>query len=151
MAKKIIFLTLSTANKLRIVCDLVENEYMKGNRIIVNVVDENEGNSLDHMLWNWKQSSFIPHSFESDLSNQPDDPVLITNNLNENLSYDTLILVSPIPIEKFEWFNTVIDFAEKYNPTKIEIDRDRYKTYRDKKLTIETYKPGEYLHKESDQ
>lgn len=144
---RIIFITLSVANKLRVVCDLVEQEYMNGNRVVINVADEDEGKSLDKMLWTWKQSSFIPHSFISDQSDFPEDPVLITDQIVKNTPYDTLILVSPTSIENFSGFEKVIDFAEKYNPTKIIADRDRYKMYRDKDFSIETCNPGEYLHK----
>lgn len=149
MADKIIFITLSVANKLKVVCDLVEVEYLKGKKVVINVTDSDEGKVLDQMLWSWKQSSFIPHSYVPDLSGQQDDPVLITDSLNENKSYDTLILVSPVSVENFEWFNLVIDFAEKYNPTKIVADRERFKMYREKKFVLETHNPGEYLNKEA--
>ncbi len=147
MAAKIIFLTLSVANKLRVVCDVVENEFSQGNKVIINVSDEDEGKSLDNMLWSWKQSSFVPHSFAISLSESTKDPVLITSDVSDDLSYDTLILVNPSNIDKFNSFKTVIDFAEKYNPTKIETDRKRFKLYRDQKFTIKTMNPGEYLHK----
>ena len=132
---------------MRVVCDVVENEFSQGNKVIINVSDENEGKSLDNMLWSWKQSSFIPHSFSISLSESTKDPVLITSDVSDDLSYDTLILVNPSNIEKFNSFKTVIDFAEKYNPTKIETDRKRFKLYRDQKFTIKTMNPGEYLHK----
>ena len=135
------------ANKLRVVCDVVENEFTNGNKVVVNVSDEEEGKVLDNMLWSWKQSSFIPHSLVTSLSESANDPVLITTDISENVSYETMILVNPTNIEKFDNYNTVIDFAEKYNPTKIETDRKRYKLYRDQKFTIETMNPGEYLHK----
>jgi len=147
LANKIIFITLSVANKLRVVCDLVEQEYMNGNRVVINVADEEEGKSLDKMLWTWKQSAFIPHSFISDMSNHTDDPVLITDHIEKNIPYDILVLVSPTPIENFNGFQKVIDFAEKYNPTKIITDRERFKVYRENELAVETCNPGEYLHK----
>ena len=150
MAAKIIFITLSVANKLRVVCDLIEKEYLDGKQIIVNVADEEEGNSLDRMLWTWKQSSFIPHRFVQDLTSPVDETIIITNNLNNDLKFDTLILISPTDLEKISWFDTIIDFAEKYNPSKLESDRNRYKEYRDNKLALETYNPGEYLNKESE-
>ncbi len=140
-------MTLSVANKLRVVCDVVENEFALGNKVIINVKDEEEGKTLDNMLWSWKQSSFIPHSFTASLSDSMKDPVLITTDISENLSYNTLILVNPSEVENFNNYNTVIDFAEKYNPTKLETDRKRYKLYRDNKFTLETINPGEYLHK----
>jgi len=145
LAAKIVFLTLSVANKLRIVCDLIEKEFLNGKKIIVNTVDEDEGNSLDRLLWTWKQSSFIPHSFIPQLTASADDPVIITTNLNIDLKYDTLILLNPTSFDIFDWFSTVIDFAEKYNQTKLVADRERYKEYRDKKFNIETFNPGEYI------
>ncbi len=147
VANKIIFITLSVANKLRVVCDLVEQEYMNSNRVVINVADEDEGRALDKMLWTWKQSASIPHSYISDISNNTDDPVLITDQVDKNMSYDILILVAPVSIENFHGFQKIIDFAEKYNPTKIIADRERFKTYRENKLSIETCNPGEYLHK----
>ena len=147
MLTEIIFLTLSVANKLRVVCDVIESEFSKGNKIVVNVSDGDEGNNLDNMLWSWKQSTFIPHNFSDSLVNNNQDPVLISSDIKENISYDTLILVHPAELEICNYYKKVIDFAEKYNPTKLETDRKRYKLYRDKKYKIETLNPGEFLHK----
>ncbi len=147
MSTEIIFLTLSVANKLRVVCDVVDDEFSIGNKVVINVSDENEGKTLDNMLWSWKQSSFIPHNFADSLTESNQDPVLIATDISENISYDTLILVHPADLEICNNYKRVIDFAEKYNPTKLETDRKRYKLYRDKKYTIETLNPGEFLHK----
>jgi DNA polymerase III subunit chi len=146
LSTEIIFLTLSVANKLRIVCDVVYNEFSHGNKVVINVSDENEGKTLDNMLWSWKQSSFIPHNFTASLTDNNQDPVLITTDVSENISYDTLVLVQPAELEICYNYKRVIDFAEKYNPTKLETDRKRYKLYRDKKYKIETLNPGEFLH-----
>ena len=147
MPAKVIFLTLSVANKLRVVCDVVENEFTQGNKVVINVTDEEEGKTLDNMLWSWKQSSFIPHNYSESLSESPKDPVVIATDITKNISYDTLILVNPSDLENLNNYTTIIDFAEKYNPTKLESDRKRYKLYRDKKFTLESINPGEYLHK----
>lgn len=144
---EIIFLTLSVANKLRVVCDVVENEYSKGNTVIVYIKDENEAKSLDNMLWSWKQSSFIPHNFAPSLTQAKLDPVIISNDVSENLSYNTLVLVDPVAFELCNHYKKVIDFAEKYNPTKLESDRKRYKLYRDKNYKLKALNPGEFLHK----
>jgi DNA polymerase-3 subunit chi len=135
------------ANKLRVVCDVVENEFEQNNKVVINVSDENEGKTLDNMLWSWKQSSFIPHNFTNTLAESNQDPVRIAMDISENISYDTLILVNPAELDVCNNYKRVIDFAEKYNPTKLETDRKRYKLYRDKKFTIETLNPGEFLHK----
>lgn len=147
MSTQIIFLTLSVANKLRIICDVIENEFSHGNKVVVVVPDENEGKNLDNMLWSWKQSSFIPHNFSDSLKDAKKDPVIISTDISENISYDTLILVNPVNLEICNYYKKVIDFAEKYNPTKLETDRKRYKLYRNKKYKIEALNPGEFLHK----
>jgi DNA polymerase-3 subunit chi len=147
LSTKIVFLTLSVANKLNVICDVTESEFSHGKTVVIYVSDEEEGKSLDNMLWSWKQSSFIPHSFIDSPSENNQDPVIITTNISDNKSYDTLILVNPSDPEYFINYKKVIDFADKYNPTKLESDRKRYKLYRDEKFTIETLNPGEYLHK----
>ena len=147
MSTEIIFLTLSVANKLSVVCDVVENEFLNGNKVVVNVADETEGKNLDNMLWSWKQSTFIPHNFSDSLINHNQDPVLISSDVKENISYDTLILVHAAELEICNNYKKVIDFAEKYNPTKLETDRKRYKLYRDKKYKLAAMNPGEFLHK----
>lgn len=147
MSTEIIFLTLSVANKLRVVCDVVDNEFSQGNKVVINVSDETEGKTLDNMLWSWIQSSFIPHNFTDSLINTNKDPVIIATDISENISFDTLILVHPAELDVCNNYKRVIDFAEKYNPTKLETDRKRYKLYRDKKIAVKTLNPGEYLHK----
>ena len=53
----------------------------------------------------------------------------------------------PTELEICNYYKNVIDFAEKYNPTKLETDRKRYKLYREKKYKLEALNPGEFLHK----
>ncbi len=146
MSTEIIFLTLSVANKLRVVCDVVEREFSQGNKVVINIGDEKEAKTLDNMLWSWKQSTFIPHNYTESLDSAKKDPVLISNDVKDHISYDTLILVDPAELDICNNYSKVIDFAEKYNPTKLETDRKRYKLYRDKKYKIEALNPGEFLH-----
>lgn len=147
MNPKIIFLTLNVANKYRVVCDIVEHEFDNGIKTIVNVADEEEGKTLDNMLWSWKQSTFIPHNYVNTLAESNGDPVILTTEISTSTEYSTLILVNSTDIKNLKNFSTIIDFAEKYNPTKLESDRKRYKLYRDQNYEIATLNPGEYLHK----
>ena len=129
------------------VCDIVEKEYESGQKVVVNVSDEKEGKTIDDMLWSWKQSTFIPHNFSVSLDAASKDPVIITPNIEEKINYDTLILVQPAELDHCKDYKKIIDFAEKYNPTKLESDRKRYKLYRDNKFKLQALNPGEYLHK----
>ena len=147
MANKVDFIVLNSAIKSRIVCDLAEKCYLDGKRLVI-YSDKNETNvSLDAMLWTWKQQSFIPHKCLDSLIEPHSEPLILTNQIETASGYDTLLLHDPLNIDIVNKFPNVIDFAEKYNPTKLETDRKRYKLYRDKKYKIEALNPGEFLHK----
>ena len=147
MSTEVVFITLNVANKNRVVCDITEKEYESGNKAVIYVADEKEGKILDDMLWSWKQSTFIPHNFSESLQTAEKDPVIISTNISDSINYDTLILVQPTEPDICRIYKKVIDFAEKYNPTKLETDRKRYKLYRDQKFKLEALNPGEFLHK----
>jgi DNA polymerase-3 subunit chi len=132
---------------MRVVCDITEKEYELGNKVVIYVSDEKEGKNLDNMLWSWKQSTFIPHNYSESLDSASKDPVIISTNISDNINYNTLILVQPTEPDICKTYNRIIDFAEKYNPTKLETDRKRYKLYRENKFKLEALNPGEFLHK----
>jgi len=145
MSTQITFLILDINNKLRIVCDVVAKFYLDGGRTIIIVKDDDQGAELEKLLWTWKQNSFIPHNYHEKLNQAKDDPVVITKEISSNLDYDNLILVSDVPIDQIKMFPNVIDFAEQYNASKIEDDRDRYKQYQNNKFKLKALKPGEFL------
>ena len=146
MATNIIFIVLNSAVKSRIVCDLAENCYLNGERLVIYIKSEEECKKIDLLLWTWKQQSFVPHKYFDTLSTSQKEPIVLTTNIDTPVDYTTVILVDPLPLEKVNQFSKVIDFAEKYDSHGLELSRQRYKIYKDQGLKISTLQPGEFLH-----
>jgi DNA polymerase-3 subunit chi len=136
---------LSNDTKQKLICELTEKFYLAGKKVVILVKDGEEGNALDHLLWNWKQASFIPHLYSQLLSYKIIEPVVLTSHVEHNPGFEILVLAHPVTLDTVLKFKQVIDFAEKYDSNRIQLSRDRFKIYRDNKLNVETWQPGDFL------
>jgi DNA polymerase-3 subunit chi len=146
MATDIVFVVLNSAIKSRIVCDLAEKCYLNMRRIAIFSDSIEECQKYDSLLWTWKQQSFVPHKYIDVLSESHLEPIVLTTQIESSADYDTVLMADPLPIEFTAKFETVIDFAEKYDSQSIEQSRIRYKNYKAKDYHIDTLQPGEFLH-----
>lgn len=142
----VVFIILNSAIKSRIVCDLAEKCYLTDKRTVIFAQKEEDCKKIDALLWTWKQQSFVPHVIVPTLSEPQFEPVVLTSQIESVLGYDTLLMLDPLPVEKLDHYQLVIDFAEKYDSQAIEQSRNRYKLYRDQQYSIDTMQPGEFLH-----
>ena len=139
------FLVLTNNIKQKLICDLTEKFYSAGKKVVILVKDSKEGDELDRLLWIWKQSSFIPHLYTGLLSYKLPEPVVVTSQIEDNPGFEILLLAHPISLDNIIKFKQVIDFAEKYDSTLLNLSRDRFKLYRDNNLKVETWQPGDFL------
>jgi DNA polymerase-3 subunit chi len=146
MTPEIVFIVLNSAMKPRIVCELAEKSYLNGKRVVIYAQSEAVCKQIDSLLWTWKQHSFVPHTYIDSLDSALIEPIVLTTNIDTPEGYDTILLVDPVPLEEVKKFNTVIEFAEKYDSHALQLSRKRYKLYRDHEFNIDTMQPGEYLH-----
>jgi DNA polymerase-3 subunit chi len=139
------FLVLSNNTKQKLICELTEKFYLAGKKTVILVKNTEQGNELDNLLWIWKQASFIPHLYNQQLSYKVLEPVVLTTHIENNPGFEFLLLAHPAPLDTILKFEQVIDFAEKYDSTLLNSSRDRFKIYRDNKLKVETWQPGDFL------
>ena len=139
------FLVLSNNTKQKLICELAEKFYLAGKKTVILVKNSEQGNEFDNLLWIWKQASFIPHLYNQQLSYKILEPVVLTTHVENNPGFEILLLAHPAPLDTILKFEQVIDFAEKYDSTLLNSSRDRFKIYRDKKLKVETWQPGDFL------
>ena len=97
------------------------------------------------MLWTWKPSSFIPHIYIDPLEFPQEELVIITSKINENCDFNILIMIDPVPGRIMRQFNTIIDFAEKYDLSGLKNSRERYKEFKKENFKLKTMQPGEFL------
>jgi DNA polymerase-3 subunit chi len=145
MAGKIYFLVLESDNKNRLVCDLTDKIYSENKKLVFHVANPTVAKEFDQKLWIWKQSSFIPHIYVEKLDQSYEEPVVITSQIEDSTGYDTVLMYDPIPQDKLSQFDTVIDFAEKYDQAALQRSRQRYLKYQENKWPTETVKPGQFL------
>lgn len=136
---------LNSAQKQKIVCDIVEKCYRASKRVVVYAKDQEEAKLLDQLLWTWKQSSFLPHLHSGSLNTSFEEPIVITSQIEDSFDYNTLISLDAVPQETLNKFHTAIEFVEKYDITRLTESRVRYKMYKANEYTIETMQPGEFL------
>ncbi len=139
------FLVLSSDTKQKLVCELTEKFYLAGKKVVILVKNTEQGNEFDHLLWIWKQASFIPHIYNQHLSYKILEPVVLTTHIENNPGFEILLLAHPVSLDTVLKFKQVIDFAEKYDSTLLNSSRDRFKVYRDNNLKVETWQPGDFL------
>jgi DNA polymerase-3 subunit chi len=142
---KIYFIVLHSPQKQKVVCDLAEKCYQTKKRAVIFSKDPEKAKEIDQLLWTWKQSSFIPHIYSTTLEESVFEPILITSQIGNNFDYNVLILLDAVATETVNKFETVIEFAEKYDISRLTESRERYKMYKSQDYQIETLQPGEFL------
>ena len=141
---QVYFIELAIANKAKCVCDLTERFYNSKKSVCIYVKSSKEATQIDQLLWNWKQDSFIPHAI---ISEQDNEPVIISNDQRGWPYKDVLILFDPTDPKTFSEYDYIVDFAEIYDAQKLQDSRKRYKEVRDlDKYKLEFIKLGAFLN-----
>lgn len=128
---KVEFIKLNRPEMARVLCDLAEEFYQNGERVLVMVQDDNQGVTLDRFMWTWKKGSFVPHVYDNGSVDCHDEPVVIVAEEENANGADILILGAPCSDEFIRHFRRVIDFAETYDERLLEESRERFRRYRD--------------------
>lgn len=125
------FIKLKRPERARILCDLVEEFYLAGQRVLVRVQDDNQGLTLDQFMWTWKKSAFIPHVFQSGAVECHDEPVVIVAADENPNGADVLLMGVPCSVEFLRHFQHAIDFAETFDDERLAESRERFRRYRE--------------------
>lgn len=125
------FIKLTRPEKARFLCELSEEFFDAGQRVLVIVQDDNQGVTLDRFMWNWKKGSFIPHAYDNGAVECIDEPVVIAT-AEENINgANILIMGKPCSLEFIRRFRHAVDFAEVYDDELAGASRKRFARYRE--------------------
>jgi len=125
------FIKLRKPEKAKHLCDLADEFFQSGNRVLITVQDDNQGVTLDRFMWTWKKGSFIPHVYDNGAVECLDEPVIIgTCERNPN-GARILIMGKPCGLDFLRQFDLAIDFAELYDEQLAEDSRKRFARYRE--------------------
>jgi len=128
---KVEFIKLKKPEKAKHLCDLAEDYFQQGKRVLITVQDENQGITLDRFMWTYKKGSFIPHAYDNGAVECLDEPVTIGGCERNPNAAQVLIMGKPCSIEFMKQFETVIDFAELYDDALANQARQRFSRYRE--------------------
>lgn len=142
MTERVDFYVLKSAAqkpRLTVACRLAEKAYLRDLRVIVWSDDAAEAKMLDELLWTFTEDSFVPHELSArDQPPSHDVPVSVASSLDAVAAADLLINMSarlPAQVERFGRVAEIIDA----DPERRRLGRERFKSYRDLKLPLETH------------
>jgi DNA polymerase-3 subunit chi len=125
------FIKLNRPERAQVLCDLAEEFYMAGQRVLVMVQDDNQGVTLDQFMWSWKKGAFVPHVYQNGSVECHDEPVVIVAEEENPNGAQVLLMGATCSLEFARHFRHVIDFAEAFDETRLEESRERFRIYRE--------------------
>jgi DNA polymerase III subunit chi len=146
MTERVDFYILKSAaanQRWAFACRLTEKAYLKDLRIVIVNDTLTDAKALDDLLWTFNERSFIPHRIcLEERSMEPATKVQLTVLPATPPSADLLVNLSarlPDHWERYARIAEIIDADEERR----RLGRERFKTYRDLKVTLATHQLNE--------
>ncbi len=126
---RIEFVKLERPERAAVLCDLAEEFFLAGRRVVILVQDDNQGVTLDRFMWVWRKGAFIPHAYDNGALDSLNEPVVITTREENRNGASILIQGRPCSVDFARQFEVVIDFAELFDEGLKLASRERYKAW----------------------
>ncbi len=121
------FIKLERPERAVILCELAEEFFLQGQRVLIVVQDDNQAVTLDRFMWTWRKDAFVPHANDNGTADCIAEPVTITTREENGNGAGVLIQGRPCAPAFLGQFDVCIDFAEIYDAGLRQAARDRYK------------------------
>ncbi len=133
MAEQADYYILDTAqrnDKLRFICRLTHKIYRSGKQCYLYCEPPLQ-TELDHLLWTFRQDSFIPHQIHHPNESEHAVPVLIGQQPTAANPDDVLLILTPEEPSAavLQAFKRLADFVCKKDPQEQQLGRLRYRAY----------------------
>jgi DNA polymerase-3 subunit chi len=142
MTERVDFYVLKSATvrqRLTFACRLTEKAYLKNLTVVVMSETAADADAIDELLWTFSERSFVPHELHrgTPAAGAP-APVQLTADPEAIEAADLLVNLSarlPARWQRFSRIAEIIDADDERRRS----GRERFKTYRDSQLTVETH------------
>ena len=148
MTERVDFYILNSAaakQRWMFACRLTEKAYLKDMKIVIGSDSLADAQSLDELLWTFNDRSFVPHKVCADEhSLDPDTPVHLAVESLPMPAADLYVNLSgrlPANWERHTRIAEIIDADEERR----RLGRERFKSYRDLKIEMQTHQLDENL------
>lgn len=125
------FVKLKRPEKAKHLCDLADQFFQVGEKILITVDDDNQAVTLDRFMWTWQKGAFIPHAYHNGAVDCLDESIIIEIAECNPHDAEVLIMGRPCSLDFIRQFRQVIDFAEVYDQQLAAEARLRYARYRE--------------------
>jgi DNA polymerase III subunit chi len=147
MTERVDFYVLKTAaakQRWAFACRLTEKAYLKNLKVVVVSDTLAEAQALDELLWTFNERSFVPHKLCT--GEQPADPTTTPVHLTVAAAAipaaDLLVNLTQQLPPQFEGYTRIAEVIDA-DEERRRLGRERFKAYRDLKLTLETHQIDE--------
>jgi DNA polymerase III subunit chi len=141
MTERVDFYVLKTSTakqRWTFACRLTEKAYLHDLSVVVLSDTAADAAVLDELLWTFDERSFVPHELSREGRSDAASPVHLTPDLQSVEHADLLVNLSgrlPVGLDRFSRIAEIIDADDERR----RLGRERFKAYRDLKLTLDTH------------
>ena len=129
----------TTQQRCLVACRLTEKAYLRALQVVIVSDSQAQAQALDDLLWTFNERAFIPHAIYCDAgAADPEVGVHLTWNEATAPPADLLVNLAPrLPqqLSRYARIAEIIDADEDCR----RLGRERFKAYRDLKLTLDTH------------
>lgn len=122
-------------------CKLAEQNWLSGQRVLIQTDSIEDSQQLDELLWNVSADSFIPHGIATLEAVDQEQPILISHQKINDINFQHVINLSSRPSDVMDNSLNIdelkIDEILNQNEQRKQCGRANYKIYRDHGYTLE--------------
>ena len=119
-------------------CKLAEKAWRLDNTVYIHTRDRSDAESIDELLWTFRDGSFVPHGLASNQDGTEASPIVIGCAMDDVESRDLLInLCDEVP-PFAKGFPRVAELVTSDSNSR-QMSRKRYATYRDNGHELNTH------------
>lgn len=127
MKTDIVFLkVIDSKSKLVRLCECIQEHFVKGDKILLSVANQESARYLDELLWRLPQEGFLPHS----ISTQPTEEQIVITLSHANLNHAQIVFnLRQEAIADFASYACVYELFDESHPDKLQQSLLRQASY----------------------
>ena len=127
----------SEKDVLTLACRVIDKAFRAGLRVFVRAADSDQARQLDDLLWTFSQGSFVPHSTDEAIA---EDPVIVGHRLPlADDRWDAIVTLHAEPLPPAFHHLKIADIIGAGERGRREA-RTRYRQYRDSGIAPQTHR-----------
>ncbi|MBA3957454.1 MAG: DNA polymerase III subunit chi [Parachlamydiaceae bacterium] len=135
MKPTIYFLNIpDNASKLTRLCATVQKHFEQGQKVLIQVANDEAAIYIDQLLWRLPEEGFLPHQIAKKATNET---IAISTTANNWNNANILINLCPDMSQMCERFEMVYELNDTTHPEKLRLSLKRQNDYKASGYTVE--------------